>query len=97
MAFKASQSRPPACSHPHCPLEATQQSTHLGASHQAKTHCKATAGQDGSPGPKPASPWPQDLASSKISFQRKEQDLPQSSMWGPIKLLMGHPQDPNPS
>lgn len=55
MAFRAPQSRPPACSHPHCPLDATQQSTHLGASHQAKTHGKATAGQDGSPGPKPAS------------------------------------------
>ena len=79
MVFTAFQSRPPACSHPHCPLDATQQSTHLGASHQAKTHHKAAAGQDESPGPQPL-PWLQNWISSKISFRRKEQDLPQSSM-----------------
>lgn len=42
-------------------------------------------------------PQPQDLASSKISFQRKEQDLLQSSMWGPIELLMGHPKPKIPA
>lgn len=64
--------------------------SHLGAPHQSKTHHKVARISPLAPS-QPLS-WPQDLQSSKTSFQKKE-FLPQSSMWRPRELHVQHLQD----
>lgn len=82
MAFKASQSRPPACFHSHCPLDAAPTLEHpirlkLTTKPQPVRMSPLTLSQP--------LPWPQDPESSKTSFQKKEVaaacGAPASSTW----------------
>ena len=92
MAFKASQSRSPACSHPTAPLMQPCKAPTLEHPIRLKLTAKPQPGRMGPLPPSQPLPWPQDLASPKTSFQRKEQDLPQSSMCSPLSFLRGTPK-----